>query len=580
MRSLPPFFRRLAPAVLFSVSLSLVSGCGRDTSASPDKSFEEFTARLFRDEVAATTIGLHYTLKEPEDFGLTDVPVSYGSFTASPEAAQASVENVQALLEPFADADLSEENRLTYDVLSFYLESASLGADYVLYQEPLSPVTGIHAQLPVILSEFPFYDKEDVTDYLALLEETDTYFDSLLSFEKAKSEQGLFMPDFQAEEVLEQCQAFLDMGDGNYLYSTFPERLEELPGLSEEEKTSLQEQNTSLVSGVLLPAYENLAAGIQELAGSGVNDQGLCYYPEGKDFYAYVVRQDTGLSEEIPALQEMTEAQIIEDLTAMQRIASQPAGPRNTVSVLESLTPSAILADLQEKITGAFPEIPETSTRIKYVPEAMEDYLSPAFYMIPPIDSSLENVIYINQGQTSQGLELYTTLAHEGWPGHLYQTVYYASLQRDPLRSLLDFGGYTEGWATYAEMMSYYMAPISTAEAALYQKNASVILGLYATADMGIHYDGWSVADTLRFFSSYGISDAETVRSIYELIIGTPGNYLKYYLGYVKFYTLKKEMAARLGEDFSQKKFHQAVLDAGPAPFDVLEDYVSGRLLE
>ena len=77
---------------------------------------------------------------------------------------------------------------------------------------------------------------------------------------------------------------------------------------------------------------------------------------------------------------------------------------------------------------------------------------------------------------------------HEGYPGHLYQTVYYASTKPDPLRSIFNFGGYVEGWATYAEMGSYYLADSLTREqAVLLQKNSSILLALYALADMGIH---------------------------------------------------------------------------------------------
>ena len=106
--------------------------------------------------------------------------------------------------------------------------------------------------------------------------------------------------------------------------------------------------------------------------------------------------------------------------------------------------------------------------------------------MIPEIDNISENVIYLNEGYVRDDLSMFTTLAHEGYPGHLYQTVYYASGNPDPVRNLFSFGGYVEGWATYAEMCSYYLADIPKEQAVFLQKNASVMLGLYALADMGI----------------------------------------------------------------------------------------------
>ena len=232
-----------------------------------------------------------------------------------------------------------------------------------------------------------------------------------------------------------------------------------------------------------------------------------------------------------------------------------------------------ILGKLEEGIRNAFPESPETELKIKYVPSEMEEHLSPAFYMIPAIDNTGENVIYLNQSKMGDDLTLFATLAHEGYPGHLYQTVYYEGTDPDPVRSLFSFGGYVEGWATYAEMCSYYLTPLSKEQAVLLQKNSSIILALYALADMGIHYEGWSRLDTVAFFSSYGITDAETVEQIYELIIGSPANYLKYYIGYVEFLELKKEWF-RKQEKPSQKEFHDAVLTTGPAPFEIVEEYM------
>ena len=174
-------------------------------------------------------------------------------------------------------------------------------------------------------------------------------------------------------------------------------------------------------------------------------------------------------------------------------------------------------------------------------------------------------------------LTLFTTLAHEGFPGHLYQTVYYAGTNPDPIRSMFGFGGYVEGWATYAEMCSYYLAPLTKEQATILQKNGSIILGLYTLADIGIHYEGWSRMDAAGFFSNYGIKDIEVVNRIYDLIIGSPGNYLKYYIGYLEFLELKKEYAAEEGSHFSQKEFHEKVLDVGPAPFELVKKYM-GKL--
>ena len=573
----------ILPCCLLVILISFLSGNAFWSSLhaeSSDRQFRTFTRRLFQTEVSANTISLHYTLRSPSDYGIADIPATYGSLSSDPVAAKASVRNVLSSLQEFDPGTLSSENALTFKILDTYLENASTGTDYLLYQEPLGPVSGIHTQLPVLLSEYSFYDTQDVETYLALLKETPAYFDSVIRFEQKKAASGLFMPDYQVDSVLETCQSFIDMGKENYLVSTFDERIASLDLLPENKKDSFRAENMELVTEEIYPAYQNLITAIKSLKGKGTNEQGLSHFPYGKKYYEYLVRQTTGCNESISRLRLMTRAQILEDLSAMQKVLFPADAALTQASVLEQTPPDSMLNDLRSKITDTFPEIPDVDFQVKYVPESMQDYLSPAFYMIPAIDNLTENVIYINNGQTASGLNLYTTLAHEGYPGHLYQTVYFSASEPDPIRSILDFGGYVEGWATYAEMMSYYLAPLSKTEASLLQKNSSVILGLYALADMGIHYDGWSVTDTVRFFSDYGINDANAVQSVYELIIGSPANYLKYYIGYLKFYELKKEMADALGNQFSQKEFHRAVLDVGPAPFEIVYDEVEKNLLD
>lgn len=573
----------ILPCCLLVILISFLSGNAFWNSLhaeSSDRQFRTFTRSLFQTEVSANTISLHYTLRSPSDYGIADIPATYGSLSSDPVAAKASVRNVLSSLQEFDPGTLSSENALTFKILDTYLKNASTGTDYLLYQEPLGPVSGIHTQLPVLLSEYSFYDTQDVETYLALLKETPAYFDSVIRFEQKKAASGLFMPDYQADSVLDTCQSFIDMGKENYLISTFSERIASLDLLPENKKDSFRKENIKLVTEEIYPAYQNLITAIKSLKGKGTNEQGLSHFPYGKKYYEYLVRQTTGCNESISRLRLMTRAQILEDLNAMQKVLFPADAALTQASVLEQTSPDSMLDDLRSKITDTFPEIPDVDFQVKYVPESMQDYLSPAFYMIPAIDNLTENVIYINNGQTASGLNLYTTLAHEGYPGHLYQTVYFSASEPDPMRSILDFGGYVEGWATYAEMMSYYLAPLSKTEASLLQKNSSVILGLYALADMGIHYDGWSVTDTVRFFSDYGINDANAVQSVYELIIGSPANYLKYYIGYLKFYELKKEMADTLGNQFSQKEFHRAVLDVGPAPFEIVYDEVEKNLLD
>lgn len=579
-------------ALLLSSSL-LFSGCSSiRASSDTNTAFRQFTLELFRQDVAANTIGLHYTLKDPSAYDIVQAPVTYGSFSTNTTGMMASLENSLSALSHYHYEDLTDENKLTYDILESYLQTAQKGAPYLLYEEPLGEITGIQAQLPVLLAEYPFHDIKDVDTYLSLLSCTPDYFNSLISFEKEKADSGLFIPDSTVDAVVDQCSSFVDMKDSNYLLTTFDERLSKIPGLSSTVKRNYQKKNQEMIANAVVPAYESLIDALLELRGSGKNKKGVCYFPNGKEYYSYVVERDTGSPRSVSEIKKLIHDQISSDLLSIQtllskdpELASRPvsaeAPPDKSDIFLQNQIdrnqPEQILTLLEQKSSAAFPAPPDVTAQVKYVPNAMEPYLSPAFYMIPAIDDQSENVIYINQSRNVDTLKLFTTLAHEGYPGHLYQTTYFAEKNTEPLRSIFNFSGYVEGWATYAEMCSYYLSPLPKDQAALFQKNGSLTLGLYAAADIGIHYDGWSVSDTVRFFSDYGIKDTDAIQEIYNLILSDPGNYLKYYVGYLEFMELKKKAMKIDGDEFSQKNFHRAVLDVGPAPFDIVSKYAVDR---
>ena len=307
----------------------LAAGCGLSRDAvgntggnagGEDARFREYTRELFCREAASNTVNLHYTLKEPEKYGITDVPVTFGSFDVEAEAVKASSENMRQALLGFSYDDLDTQNRLTYDVLNYQLRSMDKSAEYLLYEEPLGLVSGVQTQLPVVLSEYQFYDRQDVDDYLALLKTTGEYFDSLIRFENQKAEAGLFMADYAADTVIGQCRAFLDMGDGNYLYSTFVDRIEKINKLTNNEKNDYIQDNALIIQDYVLPAYEKLISFVEDMKGSGKNEKGLVYLPQGKEYYELLVKQSTGSDRSVEEMEDLTRRQITDDLEAMEQI--------------------------------------------------------------------------------------------------------------------------------------------------------------------------------------------------------------------------------------------------------------------
>lgn len=572
-------FKKKIPIVLFTVLLLLILALTAALYQLPyteDDHFQKFTREMFLSEITGNTLNLHYTLANPSAYGIKDYPISLGTVSRDAHLASVAItENYLNKLSNFVRENLSPENQLTYDILLDYLKTSQKGASFYLYDEPLSPTLGIQAQLPILLAEYTFRTKQDIEDYLALLTQVPAYFESIVVFEKEKAQSGLFMSDSCAKDILRQCNSFVKSGQENYLKQIFDDQIDSFTNLTADEKISYKQQNAEILSAYVLPAYENLMSQLAKLLGSGKNDKGLCYLPEGKEYYEYLVHSTTGDSSGIISIESRIKEEIIRTSEGIQSLLQPDSGLTSTS--LEGFAlpePEETLEQLQQITAKDFPTPPSVECSVKYVHDSLEDYLSPAFYMIPPIDDIENNVIYINQGSDYNALELYTTLAHEGYPGHLYQTVTFESKNQEPLRSILNFGGYVEGWATYVEMYAYNTWEEDPLLASLYQQNRSLMLGISSLLDIGIHYHGYNRTEVANFLSNFGITE-ETSNSLYNNILESPANYLKYYVGYLNFQDLQTHLRDTLGDQFSLKEYHARVLNIGPCSFSILKQYLT-----
>lgn len=424
----------------------------------------------------------------------------------------------------------------------------------------------------MLLAEYTFRTRQDLLDYLKLLKQTDSYFSKLLAFEQARSQNNLFMSDFSAQRVIDQCSTFVRDRKDSYLHTVFSEKLDNLD-LSEKEKSAALSTHQNLLERHFFPAYTALISGLNVLKGSGKNSGGLSGYSGGKEYYRYLLRTQVGVSEEPEELWKRLTQQLSADLREMQELLlAKPDLLKRTITLTAS--PDEMLLILQEKIAADFPLPASCDYELKYVPDALKNYLSPAFYLTPPLDTGNPNTIYLNPAENLSGLELFTTLAHEAFPGHLYQTRYFAGTHPDPLRTLYEPSGYIEGWATYTESYAYEYAGDDKELLKLLWLNRSTSLCLYSLLDIGIHYFGWDSTRSASFLADFGITDPDQAAQSNQSIIETPANYLKYYMGYLHFLDLRNAREKELGSDFNLKEFHHELLALGPCPFEILEDYI------
>ena len=575
-------------AVCVALAISLFAGCAHFESIeysqeiseeNPEtiEAFDQFINDIFETEVTENTINLHFTISDPEKYGITDYPVTLGDLSNDAmSVSNARLENYLSGLSSFSYTELTLNQQLTYDILENYFQLQLDMADMYLYDELLRPSTGVQAQLPILYEEYSFNSKKDVEDYLKLLALTDEYFDQIISFEKEKADAGLFMSDFACQNIIDQCNAFIVDSDNHYLIETFNTRIDKLTGLTQSEKDHYRLQNEKMLREHIFPAYENLAAALTDLLGSGTNENGLCYFPEGKQYYEYLLAYNTGAAESVKTLENMISNERVKVLQESSDLTTENPELWELASEA-TLTPTdsaTTLNHLKEVMLDDFPAPPETSYTVSYIDDCVADYLAPAFYVIAPIDDYSHNSIYINETTDTTNISYFTTLAHEGFPGHLYQTVMTYESGIEPVRSILNYSGFVEGWATYVEFQSYHYAGLDDDVATILELNQDATLSLYASTDIGIHYEGWTLEDTKKFWNNYGITNDDAIESIFELIVEEPTHYLKYYIGFLKFEELKKGTSLKNIKNYNDKSFHQAVLSIGPAPFDIVDKYL------
>ena len=562
-------------AVLSIIYAAILSPAGKSTG-----SFSDFCTTLFREEMKSNTMNLHFTLKDPKAAGIDSYEITLGSLSGdSPHNQARQLKKLSEELKKYSHRSLKGKERLTCRLLSDYISRQQNLAAYPYYDEPLTPSGGVTSQLPVLLAEYPFGNTRDIEDYLGLLSQMDTYFLGILDYEQKKADAGLFMSDEACLKVIEGCEVFTEHPDDNFLIDTFSNRLNAMDGLTDTQKNAYLKQHSKVLSDHVIPAYSQMIKGLTMLLGRGHNNWGLCNFPEGKAYYEAVVSADTGCDDSVEDLFSQIAKARREDLTFCQnlleknpKLASQ--SPKPDAAMKEE---NAMISRLQKEILTDFPAPPQTEVEICHVDPALSEYLAPAFYITAPIDDISHNRIYINDAKNDTDIYYFTTLAHEGYPGHLYQTICTSSYGAPEVLSLINYPGYTEGWATYTEMQAFYYAGLDPDLASLLQHNQSATLSLYATADIGIHYFGWEKEKNAAFWSEYGVDDTATVKRITDLILEEPGNYLKYYVGYLKFRQMREQLALE-NKSFSVSAFHEAILRTGPSPFSVLEETVRDQL--
>ena len=554
--------------------------------------FEQYLDDYFKDVVTDDTLTYNYTIRDGADYGLEEPEVTLGDPGMTAEEIGQDKEEFEGWVKKLDAIDrscLTEDQKLTYGVLDEYFEVSAGIFDNVYLYEPFSPMRGLQANIATNFTDYRFDDKGDVERYIELLGQIPDYFAEYLDFEQEKSEKGYFMSDAVCDKVISQCKDFVADKENHFMVTTFNDNIDALDFLTDEEKAEYKEANKQAVVNSLLPAFENVAAVLSGLKGTGTNDGGICNYDGGKEYYEYLLKNFAGTAKSPEEVIDMLDTELQKLMVSLYQyyLGNQAAYEyfaANYDSIFaetDQMTASEMVDKMMETASEHYPD----AGTINYKAEALDKNLETimddvlAYYMAPAIDDPDNNLIRVN-GLHTDGM--WTTLAHEGYPGHMLQNAYYMSTDPEPVRTLMNFLGYKEGWAMYACYDSLYYYEYEEPEygdtiAALYQLNDEMSYLMMGRVDLGINYEGWTLQDTADYLTKNGM-DGSAAQELYTTMVGDPAVYQSYSTGYYEMKELRDYAEEKMGDDFDLKTFNTIILETGPCQFDILKEQVDKKL--
>lgn len=537
-----------------------------------EESFSEFEDELFQEMMSEDYTTLHFSLRDYQKYGIEKPEVNIGD--ASWDEYEDSVEDCDEYLKKLQSFDydsLSETEQKDYRTIAFYLERNKELNSYPYFDWAFNSAEGVIDNLLTTFTEFVFYEKEDIDDYLTTLASVPAYLDQCLENTKKQAAEGYFLTDAMLKETEDAIAKFVDKKDDNELIKIFDENIDAFDGLSAEEKEAYKKKNQEIVLNAYIPSYEKVAEELQKLKGARKADYNVSSLDGGSEYYAALAKYKTSIDADVETILDICTQYIEKSVDELYDIMQNHS--EVTEETLDFDSAEDVLSYLEGHL-DAFPALDKVYYNVQYLDPSVANDSIVAYYLSPPVDGMRDNVIKINGDNVSDVIDLYTTLAHEGFPGHLYQTNYYIQQQPSLLRTQLTMMGYQEGWGMFAEGQALHVSGLSE-YASEYQKiNIELNYVLSAAVDLGVNGLGWSTKDVSKYLDNLDLNSS-IAKDLYDFATLQPGTILPYGVGVAMFELLENKAKNALGNDFDQKAFNEVLLNDGNRPFEVVEDDVN-----
>lgn len=543
-----------------------------------NEEFEQFMMDEFLDTLESDYLNMHFTVSDYHNWNIEKPELIFADATLG-SYNEAIEENQRILkeLEQFDYNSLSSRQQYDYDVLHKYLIDNTDMNRYPMLDSYFNPNSGVLDNIITNFTEFVFRREEDIQDYLVILKDVQTFLRDAIELTQQQASQGIFLTDTLLDETEAFITKFTEKKEDNALIVVFDEQIDTLDFLDNAQKEAYKKENKDIVLNTIIPAYRMVGEELEKLRGSNRYEGGVANYPNGKEYYAALARYkssaDKSIEEELKNCEEFLKEVV--DLY-MTTTATDSAWYAYMFEQVDLSTPEQTLKYLENHL-DAYPKGPEVTYKGTYLDPSVTNDAVVAYYMEPPIDNIKENVIKINGDSVSDMNGLYETLAHEGFPGHLYQITWYLNTNPNPLRAVLSNIGYTEGWAMYTETQSWATSGLDGDVAMLHALETAMGYVMDAYVDLGVNGLGWDLEKTEDELERIGLSGS-SAELLYDFVVSRPGMIVPYGYGMVEFYRLRGKATTALGDDFDEVEFHEVLLTNGDRPFELVEKDVDAYI--
>ena len=505
------------------------------------------------------------------------------------------------VLHSYEVSGMDKQHKLSYDILDWFMRSAAEGDRFRYDNYPVNQLFGVQNGFPTFMATtHQVHNQRDAEYYNLRLGQVKTQFAQVLAGLKIREQHGVVPPTFVIDKVLAEMAAFVaQKPEENILYTSLAEKLGKAEKMDQAEKArQLAEAKNRIVADVY-PAYQSLITYFTALRPRSTNDAGVWKFPDGAAYYAYCLKQNTttnltpaqihslGLSEVARIEGEMRtilQAQGITGKEVGPMMAKLNQEPRFLYPDTDSgrariLTDyKRILAEVNAGLDPAFHERPKAVLDVQRVPEFKQKTAPGAYYNGAALDGSRPGVFYANlyDVTATPRFGMRTLAYHEGIPGHHFQISVQQELKGLPtFRTLVPFTAYSEGWALYAERLAWEMGFQKDPYDNLGRLQAELFRAVRLVVDTGLHDKRWTREQAIAYMGSHtGQAESDVVAEIERYIV-MPGQACAYKVGMLKILELRERARQQLGPKFDLRDFHDAVLQNGALPLEILERVVN-----